>query len=190
MGALGRSCLLLRGASLGHQPLQGDPSRRCRCTPEIATRYLRKLSGPLLDRINIQIELPALSPAELSGRSTSIGKTSAIVAEHVASARDRQLERQGKTNHELDGREVDAVCRLDATGKTLLREAGERFGWSARAYYRVLKVERTIADLAAAESPTAAHLAEAIQCRRAFTMRIKHHGNRTARQKEKSPVKT
>jgi magnesium chelatase family protein len=148
---------------------RGDPNGRCRCTPGIATRYLRKLSGPLLDRIDIQIELPALSPVVLSGRSISIGETSAIVAGRVASARDRPLERQGKTKRELDGREVDAVCRLDATGEALLREAGERFGWSARAYYRVLKVAHTIADLAAADSPTAAHLAEAIQYRRAFT---------------------
>ena len=148
---------------------RGDPNGRCRCTPDVATRYLRKLSGPLLDRIDIQIELPALSPAELSGRSTSIGETSAIVARRVADARNRQIERQGKTNRELDGREVDAVCQLDANGEALLREAGERFGWSARAYYRVLKVARTIADLAAADSPTAAHLAEAIQYRRAFT---------------------
>jgi magnesium chelatase family protein len=148
---------------------RGDPNGRCRCTPEIAARYLRKLSGPLLDRIDIQIELPALSPAELSGRSASVGETSATVARRVADARDRQIQRQGKTNRELDGREVDAVCRPDAVGEALLREAGERFGWSARAYYRVLKVARTIADLAAADSPSAAHLAEAIQYRRAFT---------------------
>ncbi|MDP9156493.1 MAG: YifB family Mg chelatase-like AAA ATPase [Pseudomonadota bacterium] len=147
---------------------RGDPNGRCRCTPEIAARYLRKLSGPLLDRIDIQIELPALSPAELSARSGSLGETSAVVARRVADARERQLQRQGKTNRELDGREVDAVCRPDAAGEALLREAGERFGWSARAYYRVLKVARSIADLAAANSPTAGHLAEAIQYRRVF----------------------
>jgi magnesium chelatase family protein len=147
---------------------RGDPNGRCRCTPEIAARYLRKLSGPLLDRIDIQIELPALSPAELSARAGSMGETSAVVARRVANARERQLQRQGKTNRELDGREVDAVCRPDAAGESLLREAGERFGWSARAYYRVLKVTRTIADLAAVDSPTAGHLAEAIQYRRAF----------------------
>ncbi|MFK4440328.1 putative ATPase with chaperone activity [Caballeronia udeis] len=75
---------------------RGDPNGRCRCTPDVATRHLRKLSGPLLDRIDIQIELPALSPAELSGRSASIGETSATVARRVADARDRQLERQGR----------------------------------------------------------------------------------------------
>jgi magnesium chelatase family protein len=96
------------------------------------------------------------------------GETSAVVARRVALARDRQIDRQGKTNRELDGREVDAVCRPDTAGEHLLREAGERFGWSARAYYRVLKVARTIADLGGLDSPSAANLAEAIQYRRAF----------------------
>ena len=130
---------------------RGDPNGRCRCTPEIAARYLRKLSGPLLDRIDIQIELPALTPSELSARSAVRGEASAGVARRVAVAREQQLRRQGKTNRELDGREADAVCQPDAAGEALLREAGERFGWSARAYYRVLKVTRTIADLAGAE---------------------------------------
>ena len=133
---------------------RGDPNGRCRCTPEIAARYLRKLSGPLLDRIDIQIEIPALTPAELSARS---GRTRRAERERsrarVSAARDRQLARQGKTNRELGGREVDEVCRPDAAGEALLREAGERFGWSARAYYRVLKVARTIADLAGADVP-------------------------------------
>jgi magnesium chelatase family protein len=147
---------------------RGDPNGRCRCTPDIAAKYLRKLSGPLLDRIDIQIELPALSAAELSARSTTTGEASAAVARRVAAARERQIERQGKTNRELDGREVDAVCRPDAAGEALLREAGDRFGWSARAYYRVLKVARTIADLAEVDTPAASHLGEAIQYRRAL----------------------
>ena len=99
---------------------RGDPNGRCRCTPEIAARYLRKLSGPLLDRIDIQIELPALTPAELSARSAVRGEASAGVARRVAVARERQLQRQGKTNRELDGREVDEVCRPDAAGEALL----------------------------------------------------------------------
>ncbi|MFM0595118.1 YifB family Mg chelatase-like AAA ATPase [Paraburkholderia dilworthii] len=147
---------------------RGDPGGRCRCTPEIAARYLRKLSGPLLDRIDIQIEIPALTSAELSARSSVIGEASAAIAQRVAAARERQLQRQGKTNRELSGREVDEVCRPDAAGETLLREAGERFGWSARAYYRVLKVARTIADLAGAAMPSGAQIGEAIQYRRAF----------------------
>ncbi|WP_345812688.1 YifB family Mg chelatase-like AAA ATPase [Paraburkholderia sp. PREW-6R] len=148
---------------------RGDPNGRCRCTPDIAARYLRKLSGPLLDRIDIQIEIPALTPAELSARAASTGESSAAIAERVSIARERQLARQGKTNRELGGREVDEVCRPDSAGEALLREAGERFGWSARAYYRVLKVARSIADLAGAAMPSAAQVGEAIQYRRAFT---------------------
>ncbi|WGS50260.1 YifB family Mg chelatase-like AAA ATPase [Paraburkholderia sp. D15] len=147
---------------------RGDPGGRCRCTPEIAARYLRKLSGPLLDRIDIQIEIPALTPAELSARSSTPGENSAAIAHRVADARARQLQRQGKTNRELTGREVDDVCRPDAAGEILLREAGERFRWSARAYYRVLKVARSIADLAGAVMPSAAQIGEAIQYRRVF----------------------
>ncbi|CAB3663309.1 YifB family Mg chelatase-like AAA ATPase [Paraburkholderia rhynchosiae] len=150
---------------------RGDPNGRCRCTPEIAARYLRKLSGPLLDRIDIQLEVPALTSAELSARSKVAGETSAVIASRVNAARERQLARQGKTNRELSGKEVDEVCRPDAAGEALLREAGERFGWSARAYYRVLKVARTIADLAGASMPSAAQVGEAIQYRRAFGSR-------------------
>lgn len=149
---------------------RGDPNGRCRCSPDIAARYLRKLSGPLLDRIDIQIELPALTPAELSARSTVRGEPSASVARRVSGARERQLRRQGKTNRELDGREADAVCRLDTSADALLRESSERFGWSARAYYRVLKVTRTIADLDASDSVGAAHVAEAVQYRRALAV--------------------
>jgi len=148
---------------------RGDPSGRCRCTPESAARYLRKLSGPLMDRIDIQVEIPALPPAELAGRAGASAEPSAAIAERVQAARERQLARQGKTNRELTGRETDALCQPDAAGETLLREAGERFGWSARAHYRVLKVARTIADLAGAPAPSAAHVAEAVQYRRAFT---------------------
>jgi magnesium chelatase family protein len=145
---------------------RGDPNGRCRCTPEIAARYMRKLSGPLLDRIDIQLEIPALSPAELSARVAETGEPSAAIAARVEQARARQITRQGKTNRELDGREVDEVCRPDNAGESLLREAGERFGWSARAYYRVLKVARTIADLAGTDMPNASQVAEAVQYRR------------------------
>jgi magnesium chelatase family protein len=149
---------------------RGDPNGRCRCTPEIAARYLRKLSGPLLDRIDIQIEIPALSPAELSGRASETGEASEAVAARVQQARERQYTRQGKTNRELSGREVDQVSRPDSAGEQLLREAGERFNWSARAYYRVLKVARTIADLAGSDRPSASQIAEAVQYRRGFAL--------------------
>ncbi|OXI87117.1 magnesium chelatase [Burkholderia sp. AU31652] len=147
----------------------GDPSGRCRCSPDVAARYLRKLSGPLVDRIDIQIDLPALSPAELATRASAPGEPSAAVAARVAQARALQLVRQGKTNHMLSGRETDDLCRPTDEGERLLREAGERFGWSARAYFRVLKVARTIADLAGDPLPTAAQIAEAIRYRRALT---------------------
>ncbi|OXI22244.1 YifB family Mg chelatase-like AAA ATPase [Burkholderia sp. AU15512] len=147
----------------------GDPSGRCRCSPDVAARYLRKLSGPLVDRIDIQIDLPALSPAELATRASAPGEPSAAVAARVAHARALQLDRQGKTNHMLSGRETDDLCRPTDEGERLLREAGERFGWSARAYFRVLKVARTIADLAGDPLPTAAQIAEAIRYRRALT---------------------
>ncbi|WP_175750983.1 YifB family Mg chelatase-like AAA ATPase [Burkholderia anthina] len=147
----------------------GDPSGRCRCSPDVAARYLRKLSGPLLDRIDIQIDLPALSPAELASRVTAPGESSAAVAARVAQARALQLARQGKTNHMLSGRETDDLCRPTSDGERLLREAGERFGWSARAYFRVLKVARTIADLAGDPLPTATQIAEAIRYRRTLT---------------------
>ncbi|AGR73377.1 YifB family Mg chelatase-like AAA ATPase [Burkholderia pseudomallei] len=147
---------------------RGDPGGRCRCSPDIAARYLRKLSGPLLDRIDIQIEIPALTPAELAERPAAAGESSETVAARVALARERQFARQRKTNHMLTGRETDTLCRPDSTGETLLRDAGERFRWSARAYYRVLKVARTIADLAGDDAPSAAHIAEAIRYRRAF----------------------
>lgn len=146
----------------------GDPSGRCRCSPDVAARYLRKLSGPLLDRIDIQIDLPALTPAELAARATTPGEPSAAVAARVALARTRQFDRQGKTNHMLTGRETDELCRPTDEGERLLREAGERFGWSARGYYRVLKVARTIADLAGDPLPNAAQIAEAIRYRRAL----------------------
>ncbi len=145
---------------------RGDPGGRCRCTPDTATRYLRKLSGPLVDRIDIQIELPALTPAELSARAAESGEPSKAVAERVERARERQIGRQGKCNRELTGREADEVCRLDCAGESLLREASERFGWSARAYYRVLKVARSIADLGGDDMPHAGQIAEAIQYRR------------------------
>jgi len=149
---------------------RGDPSGRCRCSPDVAARYLRKLSGPLMDRIDIQIELPALSPAELSARVVERGESSASVAARVAAARNIQMQRQGKINRDLDGREADEVCRPDSAGEALLRAAGERFGWSARAYYRVLKVVRTIADLARADTPDASHVAEAVQYRRLLSV--------------------
>jgi len=142
----------------------GHPNGRCRCTPDQVARYRGRISGPLLDRIDLQLEVPAVTQAELTAHVT--GEPSAAARERVAAARARQLARQGKPNALLTPREVDRWCRPDAAGETLLKQAIARLGLSARAYHRVLKVARTIADLAAGDGVLAAHVAEAVQLRR------------------------
>ncbi len=142
----------------------GDPSGRCRCTPDAIARYRSRLSGPLLDRIDLKLEMPRVSHADL--RESATGESSAVVAARVLAARARQFERAGKTNAALGNREVERDCTLDARLHALLDRAVERLGLSARAYHRVLRVARTIADLAASPNIDATHLAEAIQYRR------------------------
>ena len=142
----------------------GHPSGKCHCSPEQVARYRGKLSGPLLDRIDLHIEVPALPQDELT--SVQAGEPSAKVRARVTAARERQLARQEKPNARLSGREIDRHCPLDAPGETLLKQAITRLNLSARAYHRVLKLARTVADLAGQERISAAHLAEAIQYRR------------------------
>jgi magnesium chelatase family protein len=142
----------------------GDPSGRCRCTPDAIARYRSRLSGPLLDRIDLKLEMPRVPHADL--RESAAGENSATVAARVAAARMRQLDRAGKTNAALGNREVERDCALDARLHALLDRAVERLGLSARGYHRVLRVARTLADLAASPRIDAAHLAEAIQYRR------------------------
>ncbi|WP_126447392.1 YifB family Mg chelatase-like AAA ATPase [Sulfuricystis multivorans] len=137
---------------------------RCRCTPEQIARYRGKLSGPLLDRIDLMIEVPAVSEAELSARAT--GEPSASVRERVVAARARQIDRQAKPNALLVPDEIDCHCRPDDAGAALLKQAMQRLDLSARAYHRILKVARSIADLAADEIVRGPHIAEAIQYRR------------------------
>lgn len=137
---------------------------RCRCSPDKVARYRAKISGPLLDRIDIQIEVPAVPRDELMAQGA--GEASRTVRGRVLRARERQLARQGKCNVELGPREIEAFCRLDGAADALLRQAITRLGLSARAYHRVLKLARTIADLAGAGGVSAAHVAEAIQYRR------------------------
>jgi magnesium chelatase family protein len=123
-------------------------------------RYQSRISGPLLDRIDMQIEVAAMAPEALS--ATAGERTSAEIAKRVAQAFHRQLKRQDKVNQRLSGQEIDQYCRPDKAGEQLLRAAMLRLHWSARAYHRILKVARTIADLAAEPSIAAHHIAEAI----------------------------
>ena len=137
---------------------------RCRCSPEQVARYRGKLSGPFVDRIDLVIEVPALPSEALAGKAD--GETSAVVRERVAAAWQRQRSRQGKANARLTTREIDAGCQPDAAGAALLQQAASRLGLSARAWHRVLKVARSIADLAGSADIGAPHIAEAIHYRR------------------------
>jgi magnesium chelatase family protein len=138
--------------------------RSCRCTPDAVARYQGRLSGPLLDRIDLQVEVPAVKPAELLGLPA--GETSAAVAARVAAARERSRSRQGRPNAMLEPSQVDEHCSLDAATSAFARQAAERLGWSGRSLHRMLKVARSIADLAGAERVALAHVAEAMQYRR------------------------
>jgi magnesium chelatase family protein len=140
--------------------------RSCRCTPDAVARYQGKLSGPLLDRIDLQVEVPAVHAGTLMGEPD--GETSAAIAARVLAARSRQQRRQGVTNAEMPVADLERHCGLDDKGHLLLRHAAERLGWSGRGLHRVQKVARTIADLAGSERIAPAHLAEAMQWRRAL----------------------
>jgi magnesium chelatase family protein len=142
----------------------GHYTNKCRCTPDQVARYRSKISGPLLDRIDLQIEVPAVSQTELV--SASYGESSTAIQQRVERAYQAQLDRQQKPNAKLDVKDIDLFCAPDAAGETLLKTAIQRMGLSARAYHRVLKVGRTIADLAGKSKVEAAHIAEAIQYRR------------------------
>ncbi|HEY8358781.1 MAG TPA: ATP-binding protein, partial [Ramlibacter sp.] len=142
-------------------------ARACRCTPEQVARYQGKLSGPLLDRIDLHVEVPALDPAELLDMPG--GEATASVQARCVAARERAMRRQGTTNQALQGAELDAHALLAPAATAFLRHAAARLGWSARATHRVLKVARTIADLAGTAQAETAHVAEAAQYRRAFT---------------------
>jgi magnesium chelatase family protein len=127
-------------------------------------RYRRKISGPLLDRIDLHVEVPALPPDEIPSRSS--GDSSEAIRARVIAARERQLGREGKPNAQLSTREIGNYAAPYATGEQILKQAISRLGLSARGYHRVLKVARTISDLAGRETITAAQVAEAVQYRR------------------------
>jgi len=152
----------------------GHASGRCHCTPERILRYRGRVSGPLLDRIDLGIEVPALAPAALAvgaeAGEPGDGLTSARVRTGVIAARARQIARQGKANARLSPREVEVNCRPDAPGAALLAQAMARLSLSARAYHRILRVARTIADLAESGEIAAPHVAEAVGYRRTDKM--------------------
>ena len=142
----------------------GSPLHACRCTPDAVARYQGRISGPLLDRIDVQVEVPAVAPEALS--SAPDGEPSAVIARRVVAARARALSRQGSLNAALAGEALDRHCALDDAATQFLRTAAARLGWSARGFHRVLRVARSIADLAGSEVIAISHLAEAIQYRR------------------------
>lgn len=144
----------------------GHPHKACRCSPEQLARYRARLSGPLLDRVDLTVEVPALPHADLLGAEA--GESSAVVRTRVEAARAIQLARQGVPNARLDPARVAALAQPDEAGARLLAQAMDRLNLSARAYHRVLRVARTLADLAGAERPGVVHIAEAIQYRRSL----------------------
>jgi len=147
----------------------GDQVRPCTCTPLQVQRYRSRLSGPLLDRIDMHLEVPAVPVKELIGQPS--GESSATIRARVNQARQRQHQRFAASprlycNAQMNAKEVKQFCRLDAASANLLNQSITRLGLSARAYHRILKITLTIADLAGAPQPELPHLAEAIQYRR------------------------
>lgn len=144
----------------------GSAQRVCRCTPDQVARYQGKLSGPLIDRIDLHVDVPAMPSSELLQGPP--GESTVSIRERCTAARLRAIERQGKSNQALQGKEIDDHLLLDDTAAKFLNVAAARLGWSARSTHRALKVARTIADLAGARSTQVNHLAEAMQYRRAL----------------------
>jgi len=142
----------------------GHYSGKCHCTPDQVARYRNRISGPLLDRIDLHVEVPAVPDKDLgSGQS---GEASAVIRGRVAAARTLQIARQGKPNAHLSVKEISQHCSADADAEQLARKAIAGLGLSARAYHRILKVARTVADLNGTPGIATTHMAEAIQYRR------------------------
>jgi magnesium chelatase family protein len=145
----------------------GDSRHRCRCSPADVARYRKKISGPLLDRFDMVIEVPPVDPASLLSKPD--GESSAAIRARVVAARARQMQRYAETgavcNARLSSKKLRQVCPLSDAQQQMLLDAVTQLGLSARAFDRILRVARTIADLAGCEQPTDAHLYEAIQFR-------------------------
>jgi magnesium chelatase family protein len=142
----------------------GDPESRCRCTPDQVARYRGRVSGPLLDRIDLQIFVPRIERQTLLQSRPAV-ESSAEVRVRVSAARELQLQRAGKPNALLNASELDRDCAMDQATRTLIESAMQRLRLSARGYHRVLRVSRTIADLAKQPALTQSHVAEALRYR-------------------------
>ena len=146
----------------------GNSTAECTCTPAQIQKYVGKISGPLLDRIDIHVEVPAVKYNELASKRA--GENSGIIRHRVMNARAVQAERFKRctglfSNADMDSKEIKEFCQIDEAGAELLKMAMNRLGLSARAYDRILKVSRTIADLSASNDIHPEHLSEAIQYR-------------------------
>jgi magnesium chelatase family protein len=142
----------------------GSAQKACRCSPDQVARYQSKLSGPLIDRIDLHVEVPTIAPADLM--QAAPGESSATIRARCSAARALAVARQGKANQALQGREIDQYLLLDEAAVKFLNIAAARLGWSGRSTHRALKVARTIADLAGARTTQVTHVAEAMQYRR------------------------
>lgn len=142
----------------------GHKSGRCHCTPDQVLRYRAKLSGPFVDRIDMRIEMPSVPFEDL--KQLNAGESSRSVRTRIEAARALQLARQGKANAELGAKETEKYCRPDGRGEAMIRQAVNALNLSARAYHRVLRMARSIADLSQSGQISGEHAAEAIQYRR------------------------
>ena len=145
-----------------------DPKRRCKCTPNQIERYLSRISGPLVDRIDIHVDVPAVPFRELTDDRD--GTSSDKIRQEVVKARSRQAKRLADenilTNSRMNSRQVRKYCKLYDPGQTMIKQAVYELGLSARAHSKVLKIARTIADLEESDNIQSQHIAEAIQYRR------------------------
>jgi magnesium chelatase family protein len=141
----------------------GNHDGRCQCTPEQIKRYRNRISGPLLDRIDMHVPVRALRQGELQAKND--GETTASIRARVEQTRARQFARQGKTNHQLNAPELDIYCELGNSDKALLEQAISKLGLSTRAYHRVLKLARTLADMAERDTIKTNDITEALSYR-------------------------